>query len=134
MRLPIPLTSAIAGLLFGATAMLAETAAPAQDMMMMMTVPDGASEATRGFIAAMNKMSMAMGTEFTGNADRDFLTGMIGHHQGAVDAAKVVLAFGTDPEVKAFAAQVIAAQEPEIKWMQDWLAKHAAHKVADPLA
>ena len=123
MRLPTPLISAIAGLLFGATAMMAETAAPATDMMMM-TVPDGASEATRGFIEAMNKMSMSMGTEFTGDADRDFLTGMIGHHQGAVDAAKVVLAFGTDPEVKAFAAQVIAAQEPEIKWMQDWLARH----------
>ena len=123
MRLPTPLISAIAGLLFGATAMMAETAAPATDMMMM-TVPDGASEATRGFIEAMNKMSMSMGTEFTGDADRDFLTGMIGHHQGAVDAAKVVLAHGTDPEVKAFAAQVIAAQEPEIKWMQDWLARH----------
>ena len=123
MRLPIPLTSALAGLLVCTMGALAETAAPAPDMMMM-TVPDGASEATRGFIAAMNKMSMAMGTEFTGNADRDFLTRMIGHHQGAVDAAKVVLAFGTDPEVKAFAAQVIAVQEPEIKWMQDWLARH----------
>ena len=117
------LTAAVAGLLICATGALAETAAPATDMMMM-TVPDGASEATRGFIEAMNKMSMSMGTEFTGDADRDFLTGMIGHHQGAVDAAKVVLAHGTDPEVKAFAAQVIAAQEPEIKWMQDWLARH----------
>ena len=117
------LTAAVMGLLICATGALAETAAPATDMMMM-TVPDGATEATRGFIEAMNKMSMAMGTEFTGDADRDFLTGMIGHHQGAVDAAKVVLAHGTDPEVKAFAAQVIAAQEPEIKWMQDWLARH----------
>ena len=117
------LTAAVAGLLICATGALAETAAPATDMMMM-TVPDGASEATRGFIEAMNKMSMSMGTEFTGDADRDFLTGMIGHHQGAVDAAKVVLAHGTDPEVKAFAEQVIAAQEPEIKWMQDWLARH----------
>lgn len=123
MRMPTLLTLTLSGLLAGATGALAETTAPAHDMMMM-AVPDGASEATRGFIDAMNKMSMAMGTEFTGDADRDFVTGMIGHHQGAVDAAKVVLAHGSDPEIKTFAAQVIAAQEPEIKWMQDWLARH----------
>ena len=94
--------------------------------MMMMEVPEGATEATRGYIDAMNRMSMAMGADFTGDADRDFIIGMIAHHQGAVDAAKVVLAHGVDPDVRAFAAQVIAAQEPEIAWMQDWLAKHAA--------
>ena len=100
-----------------------ETAAPA-DTMMMMTAPDGASEATRGFVDAMNKMSMAMAADFTGNADRDFIVGMIPHHQGALDAAKVVLAHGKDPEVRAFAESVIAAQEQEINWMQDWLARH----------
>jgi len=123
MPIRTALMSSTLALMLGATGALAETAAPA-DGMMMMTVPDGASEATRGFVEAMNKMAMAMGTEFTGDADRDFLIGMIGHHQGAVDAAKVVLAHGSDPEVRAFAEQVIAAQEPEIVWMQDWLARH----------
>ncbi len=107
----------------------AETAAPdlstdAAHDMAMMAVPDGATEATRGFVAAMNKMSMAMGAEFTGNADRDFIVGMIPHHQGALDAAKVVLAHGTDPEVRSFAESVIAAQEKEILWMQEWLARN----------
>ena len=120
----IPIATALTlslGLVAGASH--AETTAPADDMMMM-TAPDGATEATRGFVAAMNKMSMAMAADFTGNADRDFVTGMIPHHQGALDAAKVVLVHGTDPEVRAFAESVIAAQEQEISWMQDWLSRH----------
>jgi uncharacterized protein (DUF305 family) len=49
---------------------------------------------------------------------------MIPHHQGAVDMARIVLEHGSDPEVKKLAESVIAAQESEIKWMQDWLAKN----------
>jgi uncharacterized protein (DUF305 family) len=94
------------------------------DGMMMMMAPDGASPATLGYIDAMNGMSMGMMTPFTGNADVDFIRGMIPHHQGAVDSAKVVLQYGTDPEVKAFAEKVIAAQEAEIAWMTDWLKKN----------
>ncbi len=96
----------------------------AETGMMMMEAPEGASEATKGFVDAMNTMSMGMMTEFTGNADQDFIQGMIPHHQGAVDAARVVLAHGTDPEVKAFAEAVIAAQVAEIEFMKDWLARH----------
>jgi uncharacterized protein (DUF305 family) len=94
------------------------------DGMMMMMAPDGASAATEGYVEAMNGMSMAMMTPFTGDPDVDFVQGMIPHHQGAVDAARVVLQYGKDPEVRAFAEQVIAAQEAEIAWMKDWLAKN----------
>jgi uncharacterized protein (DUF305 family) len=38
--------------------------------------------------------------------------------------ARIVLEHGSDPEVKAFAESVIAAQEAEIAWMNDWLAAH----------
>lgn len=92
------------------------------DGMMMMMAPEGASPATQGYIDAMNAMSMGMMVPFTGNPDVDFITGMIAHHQGAVDSAKVVLEHGSDPEVKAFAEQIIAAQEAEIAWMKGWLA------------
>ncbi len=79
--------------------------------------------ATMAFMAANMKMHAAMEIDFTGNADIDFVRGMIAHHQGAIDMAKVVLEHGKDPEVRKLAEAVIAAQEAEITWMQAWLAK-----------
>ena len=70
------------------------------------------------------KMHEAMNITFTGNADVDFVKGMIPHHQGAVDMAKTVLAFGKDPEVRKLAEEVIKAQETEIAMMKEWLKKN----------
>lgn len=81
--------------------------------------------ATTAFKAAGAAMHGAMAIPYTGNADVDFIAGMIPHHQGAVEAARIVLQYGTDPEVRKFAEQIIAAQEAEIAWMTDWLAKAA---------
>jgi uncharacterized protein (DUF305 family) len=35
-----------------------------------------------------------------------------------------VLQYGKDAEIKKLAEEIIAAQEKEIAWMQDWLAKN----------
>ena len=70
------------------------------------------------------KMHRAMDITFTGNADLDFVRGMIPHHVGAVDMAKTVLAFGKDPEIRKLAEEIIKAQEGEIVLMQDWLKKN----------
>jgi uncharacterized protein (DUF305 family) len=71
------------------------------------------------------KMHEAMSIAFTGNADVDFVKGMLPHHQGAVDMAKVVLAFGRDPEIRKLAEAVIRAQESEIAMMRAWLERSA---------
>ena len=67
------------------------------------------------------KMHEAMNITFTGNADVDFVKGMIPHHQGAIDMAKTVLAFGKDPDVRKLAEEIIKAQETEIALMNEWL-------------
>ena len=82
------------------------------------------SASTMAYMEANAKMHAGMDIPFTGDADVDFIRGMIAHHQGAVDAARVVLEFGTDATVRAFAQGVIDAQEAEIAWMQDWLAQN----------
>ncbi len=80
---------------------------------------------TAGYKKAMDGMMAGMMTPYTGDADKDFIYGMIPHHQGAVDMAKVVLEFGKDPDVKKLAEGVVQAQESEIKWMNEWLTKNA---------
>jgi uncharacterized protein (DUF305 family) len=80
--------------------------------------------ATLAYMAANASMHTDMAIEYTGNADIDFIKSMIPHHQGAVEMAKIVLANGADPEVRKLAEAVIAAQEAEITWMTEWLAKN----------
>jgi uncharacterized protein (DUF305 family) len=82
--------------------------------------------ANAAFEAANHKMHAAMTLPFTGDADIDFIAGMIPHHEGAVEMAKIVLEHGDDPEVRKLAEAVIAAQEAEIAWMKEWLAAHPA--------
>ncbi|MCZ8316463.1 DUF305 domain-containing protein [Phreatobacter sp.] len=85
--------------------------------------PAAASAATTGYRAANARMHRDMDIAFTGDADVDFVRGMIPHHQGAIDMAKVVLAHGTDPQVRKWAEDVIREQEREIGEMRGWLAR-----------
>jgi uncharacterized protein (DUF305 family) len=85
--------------------------------------PANASDSTKGYEAAMAAMMKGMMTPLTGKPDLDFVQGMMPHHQGAIDMAKVVLQYGKDPDVKTLAEGVVKAQEGEIAFMKEWLGK-----------
>ena len=82
------------------------------------------AEAGAAFAAANDKMMREMMVTLTGDSDRDFVTMMIPHHQGAIDMAKIVLQYGKDPEIRQLAEAIVAAQESEIAEMKAWLAGH----------
>ncbi len=79
------------------------------------------ADSTLAYQKVAADMHKDMDIPYTGNADIDFVRGMIPHHQGAVEMAKVVLKHGKDPEVRALAEKIIAAQNDEIAFMQKWL-------------
>jgi uncharacterized protein (DUF305 family) len=59
--------------------------------------------------------------EYSGDADHDFVTMMIPHHQGAIDMAKALLLYGKDPQMRRLAQEIITDQQSEIQLMQLWL-------------
>jgi len=55
------------------------------------------------------------------SSEKEFIEGMIPHHQEAVDTAKEVIARGaTTPEVKELVENIVVAQEAEIAEMKSW--------------
>ena len=82
-------------------------------------------EFTRAYVEAMNEMhGPMMDGVMADDPDVAFVRGMIPHHQGAIDMAKIVLAHGKDPEIRKLAESVIRDQEKEVAMMRDWLKKN----------
>ncbi|WP_251977029.1 CopM family metallochaperone [Salinicola avicenniae] len=89
---------------------------------------EGPSAAYREATATMEH---AMAMADSGDPDVDFATGMLAHHEGAVAMAQVELEYGTDPEMRALAEKIIAAQQAEIEQMRAWLEANASEEAAE---
>jgi len=89
----------------------------------MNTAPASAPASSKAYEVAMVKMMKDMAIPYTGKPDVDFVQGMMPHHQGAIDMAKVALQYGKDSEIKSLAGNVVEAQEDEIAFMKSWLGK-----------
>jgi uncharacterized protein (DUF305 family) len=76
-----------------------------------------------GMAAVNRRMHREMSQPGSGDADIDFARAMLAHHRGAVDMAKLVLAFGDDLEMRKLAQEVIAAQTEEIRTLEAWLSR-----------
>jgi uncharacterized protein (DUF305 family) len=109
-----------------ATLLLSTAVVSAQTM--PMAAPAGTeASSTTAYKQAMNRMMHGMDGPYSGDADRDFVTGMLPHHQGAIDMARVELRYGHDPALRRLARDIITSQSKEQVFMRRWLAQHPAH-------
>jgi uncharacterized protein (DUF305 family) len=60
----------------------------------------------------------------SGNADQDFATMMIKHHQVGIEMARLQIQHGKDHEARHMAEDIIAAEKKEIHRLKDWQETH----------
>ena len=96
------------------------------DAMPSMSPSTTASVFTKAYIDAANTMHgpMMQGVQ-AADPDVAYARGMIAHHQGAIDMAKVRLTYGKDEQTRKWAEDVIREQQREIVEMELWLKKIA---------
>jgi uncharacterized protein (DUF305 family) len=84
------------------------------------------------FMTIMHNMNDQMDAmQMTGDADYDFATMMVMHHQGAIDMANKELEKGKDPTIKNMAQQIINKQTSEKAELQTWIDAHTVQPTAE---
>ncbi len=68
----------------------------------------------------MGEMSIDLQGKTGNDFDEAFLGGMIAHHQGAIDMAKLAQKNAKHQEIKDTADDIVSAQSKEIDQMQTW--------------
>lgn len=81
------------------------------------------------YTTIFNNMMKAMNAApNTGNVNLDFVLEMIPHHEGGINMAKAIVKYGSNPEVKKIAENIITSQESQIPIMQQLKAKFEKEK------
>lgn len=70
--------------------------------------------------ASMGQMTDSLKGRQGDDFDKAFITGMIEHHQGAVEMAKLAQGSAGHEEIKKLSQGIIFAQESEIAEMKRW--------------
>ena len=70
--------------------------------------------------ATMDSMVTSLQGKKGEDFDKVFISGMIVHHQGAIDMARMAQANARHQEVKTLADAIITSQTKDIKMMQGW--------------
>ena len=71
-------------------------------------------------------MHREMDIRYTNDVDLDFVRGMIPHHRGAIEKAKIALEHSKDPEIRKLAEDIVKAQDTEIAQMEAFLKRKQA--------
>jgi uncharacterized protein (DUF305 family) len=69
-------------------------------------------------VSAMTKMMIDMGIRPSGDVDRDFVSMMTPHHQGAIEMAQAELRYGHNDQLRRMAQEIIVTQQQEIAAMR----------------
>jgi hypothetical protein len=67
---------------------------------------------------AMTRMMDGMSVKPDGNVDKDFVSMMVPHHQGAIDMAQAELRYGHEERLRRIAQEIVIEQKQEIVAMR----------------
>ena len=81
---------------------------------------DNKDETTASDTMTMSQMTDSLKGKTGDDFDQAFISGMIEHHQGAIDMAKLAQTSAKHDEIKKMANDIITAQSTEINMMQTW--------------
>lgn len=84
---------------------------------------DRAADIIEAYRASMMTMMGSMHSQRDADINTRFVTGMIPHHQAAIEMAEVVLEYSDDARLRNMAEAVVREQNREISEMRDWLSR-----------
>src|SRR5208337_374534 len=83
-------------------------------------------------VDAMTKMMFDMRVRPSGDIDRDFVSMMTPHHQGAIEMAQAELRYGHNEQLRRMAQEIIVTQQQEITAMRLALGQPLLPSVPSP--
>lgn len=86
-------------------------------------IGEQAADIRAGYEQANARMMREMAITPSGDVNRDFVLGMIPHHEAAIEMANILLRYSDDRALRTLAETIIREQEREIQFMRTWLAR-----------